>query len=203
MWYHNRPWASFWYDSVHKTTGFGDASGTSSTGYVPGSYRPLSPEQLQLLREAIPFYDLLRQHAYVGSGGDAMCRGFIHTPAAVPSLPRPRMAADRGDHDSSTAPSSGLTDPRNADILIWVGDRLLPRERAALSVFDSSVQGGDAIWEGIRIYGQRMFKLEEHLDRLYDSARALGYVDVPSREYVKGAIRRTLIGKETLEMTSH
>jgi hypothetical protein len=40
-----------------------------------------------------------------------------------------------------------LSDPRNADLLVWVGDRLLPREMAKVSVFDSAVQGGDAVWE--------------------------------------------------------
>jgi protein-lysine N-methyltransferase EEF2KMT len=92
-------------------------------------------------------------------------------------------------------PSEGLTDPRNADILIWVGDRLCPRERATLSVFDSSVQGGDAVWEGVRIYGNRLFKLEAHMDRLQDSARALAYEGVPSREFIRSAVRKTLIGR--------
>ena len=60
---------------------------------------------------------------------------------------------------------SRLADPRNADLLAWVGARLLPREAARVSVFDSAVQGGDAVWEGLRIYDGRVFMLEEHLDR--------------------------------------
>ena len=53
-----------------------------------------------------------------------------------------------------------LADPRNAEIQVWVGDRLWPRDEAKVSVFDSSVQGGDAIWEGLRVYDGRIFQLD-------------------------------------------
>ncbi len=85
-----------------------------------------------------------------------------------------------------------LPDPRNADLQIWVGGELLPRDRAKVSVFDSSVQGGDAVWEGLRVYDGRIFELDAHLDRLLDSARAMAFAAVPSREEVTGAIFRTL-----------
>lgn len=85
-----------------------------------------------------------------------------------------------------------LPDPRNADIQIWVGDRLWPRNEAKVSVFDSSVQGGDAVWEGIRVYSGRIFQLDAHLDRLFASAHALAFTDVPSRDEVKEAIFKTL-----------
>lgn len=87
---------------------------------------------------------------------------------------------------------SEFPDPRNADIQIWVGDRLWPRSEAKVSVFDSSVQGGDAVWEGIRVYGGRVFQLEAHLDRLQASAHALAFVDVPTREEIRDAIFQTL-----------
>ncbi|CAN6926824.1 unnamed protein product [Brassica oleracea] len=64
---------------------------------------------------------------------------------------------------------------------------------AKVSVFDSVVQGGDSVWEGLRIYKGKIFKLEEHLDRLFDSAKALAFENVPSREEIKEAIFRTLI----------
>lgn len=86
-----------------------------------------------------------------------------------------------------------LPDPRNADLLVWVGDRLLPRAEARVSVFDSSVQGGDAVWEGLRVYGGRVFALEEHLDRLFDSARAMAFADLPTRDGVKKALFATLL----------
>ena len=85
-----------------------------------------------------------------------------------------------------------LPDPRNANILVHVGGELLPRERAKVSVFDSSVQGGDAVWEGLRVYDGRIMRLTEHLDRLRASARAMAFEDIPADEAVRGAIFETL-----------
>ncbi|MEE8138787.1 MAG: branched-chain-amino-acid transaminase [Thermoanaerobaculia bacterium] len=85
-----------------------------------------------------------------------------------------------------------LPDPRNADILIHVGGRLLPRREARVSVFDSSVQGGDAVWEGLRVYRGRIFRLGAHLDRLFASAHALRFAALPSRAEVQAAIFETL-----------
>ena len=85
-----------------------------------------------------------------------------------------------------------LPDPRNASIQVHVGGRLVPRADAKVSVFDSSVQGGDAVWEGLRVYGGRVFKLEEHLDRLFASARAMAFERVPARDEVRRALFETL-----------
>ncbi len=60
-----------------------------------------------------------------------------------------------------------------ADFLIYINGQLLPRSEARVSVFDASFQSGDNVWEGIRVYGGRVFELKAHLDRLYDSAKAL------------------------------
>lgn len=87
---------------------------------------------------------------------------------------------------------SALPDPRNADIQVWVGDGLKPRAEAKVSVFDSSVQGGDAVWEGLRIYDGKIADLDRHLDRLFDSAHAMAFVGVPSREAIEQAIFATL-----------
>jgi len=83
-------------------------------------------------------------------------------------------------------------DPRNATIKVWIGQGLVSREDAKVSVFDSSVQGGDAVWEGMRVYKHGVYCLDRHLDRLEDSARAMAFADIPSREFIKGAIRATL-----------
>lgn len=83
-------------------------------------------------------------------------------------------------------------DPRNEHILVYVNGELLPREAAKVSVFDSVVQGGDAVWEGLRLYNGRIFSLEQHLNRLHDSAHALAFEKVPSKEHIKGALRQTL-----------
>jgi branched-chain amino acid aminotransferase group I len=87
---------------------------------------------------------------------------------------------------------SDLPDPRNADIRVWVGERLFPRAEAAVSVFDSSVQGGDAVWEGLRVYDGGVFRLAAHLDRLFASARELAFAGVPSRRAITAALGATL-----------
>lgn len=83
-------------------------------------------------------------------------------------------------------------DPKNADLQVWVGDQLYHRNEAKVSVFDSSVQGGDAIWEGLRVYEEGIIHLDRHLDRLQESAKALQFAHVPTREFIKDAIRKTL-----------
>ncbi len=85
-----------------------------------------------------------------------------------------------------------LPDPRNESILIHVGGELLPREEAKVSVFDSAVQGGDAVWEGLRIYDSKIFQLDAHLDRMFDSAKAMAFAELPSRDEIKRAIFDTL-----------
>ena len=88
--------------------------------------------------------------------------------------------------------SAPAVDPRNANIFVHVGGKLVPRAEAKVSVFDSSVQGGDACWEGLRVYGGRVFALDAHLDRMFASAKALAFESVPAREAIKSAIFATL-----------
>jgi len=83
-------------------------------------------------------------------------------------------------------------DERNRGILINIDGKLLPRDEAGISPFDSAVQGGDAVWEGLRLYGGRIFKLREHLARLRGSALALAFREIPDDETIVGEIRRTL-----------
>ena len=63
-------------------------------------------------------------------------------------------------------------DPRNKKIKVWIDGTLYKREDAKISVFDSLSQGGDAVWEGLRIYDGRIFCLNEHLNRLMESAKS-------------------------------
>jgi branched-chain amino acid aminotransferase len=72
-------------------------------------------------------------------------------------------------------------DERNRNLLINVKGDLLHRDQAGISPFDSAVQGGDAVWEGLRLYNGRIFKLHEHLDRLERSACALSFEEIPPR----------------------
>ena len=85
-----------------------------------------------------------------------------------------------------------LPDPRNNDIMVFVGDQLVPRAEARVSVFDSVVQGGDAVWEGLRVYNGRIAALDDHLQRLQNSAKTLAFESVPSNDVVREAIFRTL-----------
>ncbi|KAG1331743.1 branched-chain-amino-acid aminotransferase-like protein 2 [Cocos nucifera] len=137
-----------------------------STGFAkPCMHSSPFPSALyDLLEQSLPFYNMLRQKSRrTGS-------------SLQPSLPPPSLPV-----------------PANEKLLAWVGDELLPRESAKVSVFDSVVQGGDAVWEGLRIYNGKVFKLDEHLDRLFDSAKALAFSNIPSHEVIKEAIFKTLI----------
>lgn len=64
-------------------------------------------------------------------------------------------------------------DPRNEDILININGDLFKRDEAKISVFDSGYILGDGVWEGIRLHNGKLFHLDQHLNRLYEGARAL------------------------------
>jgi branched-chain amino acid aminotransferase len=83
-------------------------------------------------------------------------------------------------------------DERNRDILVNINGRLVHRDEAAISPFDSVVQGGDAVWEGLRLYRGRIFRLEQHLDRLRHSAQALAFARIPTHDEIVAEIRKTL-----------
>jgi branched-chain amino acid aminotransferase len=83
-------------------------------------------------------------------------------------------------------------DERNRDLIVNINGRLVHRDEARVSPFDSSVQGGDAVWEGLRLYDGRIFRLMEHLERLRGSALALAFAEIPPAEKIVEEIRRTL-----------
>ncbi len=82
--------------------------------------------------------------------------------------------------------------PKNENIQVWVGDQLYHRNEAKVSVFDSSVQGGDTVWEGVRVYKEGLLHLDRHIDRMFESAKALAFDHVPTRDFIKNAIKQTL-----------
>jgi len=73
-------------------------------------------------------------------------------------------------------------DERNRNLFVNINGKLMHRDKAGISPFDSAVQGGDAVWEGLRLYNGRICKLHEHLDRLDRSARARSFAEIPPRE---------------------
>src|SRR6202171_6512285 len=81
---------------------------------------------------------------------------------------------------------------KNRDLIVNINGRLVHRDKASVSPFDSALQGGDAVWEGLRLYNGRIFKLNEHLDRLHRSATALSFLEIPPREKIIDEIKRTL-----------
>src|SRR5436853_868625 len=83
-------------------------------------------------------------------------------------------------------------DERNRDLIVNINGQLVHRDKAGISPFDSAVQGGDAVWEGLRLYDGRIFKLHEHLERLHTSATALSFPEIPPREKIIEEIKRTL-----------
>ena len=82
--------------------------------------------------------------------------------------------------------------PKNNDIYVYINNKMLHRDKAKVSVFDSVVQGGDAVWEGIRVYDGKIFCLDEHVLRLQESAKSLSFEDIPNTSLIKKAIFKTL-----------
>ncbi len=86
--------------------------------------------------------------------------------------------------------------PKNKDLIVNINGELVHRDRAGVSPFDSAVQNGDGVWEGLRLYDRRIFKLSEHLVRLYQSARMLQYEGLPDRQKLVDEIKRTLAAND-------
>lgn len=82
--------------------------------------------------------------------------------------------------------------PKNKDLQVYIDGRLVHRDDANVSVFDSVVQGGDAVWEGLRVYDGHILSLDQHLERLQNSAHALAFKEVPDNDTIKEAIFQTL-----------
>ena len=83
-------------------------------------------------------------------------------------------------------------DERNRDLIVNINGELVHRDQARISPFDSVVQGGDGVWEGLRLYDGKVFALTQHLDRLRHSALALGFTQIPTHQSLTEELRRTL-----------
>ena len=82
--------------------------------------------------------------------------------------------------------------PEPTDKQVWMDGRLVPADEAKVSVFDHGLLYGDGVFEGIRCYNRRVFKLQSHLARLYESAKAIR-LDIPySSQQLTDAIRETV-----------
>lgn len=88
-------------------------------------------------------------------------------------------------------PHAHVRDDRNAAVLVYVNGELLPRDRALISVFDSGFLMGDGVWEGLRLYNGRVPYLDQHLDRLFEGAKAIDIELGSTREELEEAVYRT------------
>jgi len=75
---------------------------------------------------------------------------------------------------------------------VYIDGRLFPQEEAKVSVFDHGLLYGDGVFEGIRSYSGRVFKLQEHIDRLYESAKAIALQIPINQEEMQEALYNTL-----------
>ena len=82
-------------------------------------------------------------------------------------------------------------DARNDAILIWIDGRLLPKAQAMVSVYDSGFLLGDGVWEGLRLYDDRWAFAADHLDRLFEAAKAIDLDIGMTREGLMAALRET------------
>src|SRR3989442_1416068 len=84
------------------------------------------------------------------------------------------------------------------ELLIYVNGKFLPQSEAKVSVFDHGLLYGDGVFEGIRAYNGRIFKLERHLDRLFQSAKAIDLKLPHSKEEFTRIILETCRRNDTL-----
>ena len=92
-----------------------------------------------------------------------------------------------------------VDDPRNQTIKIYVNGELKPRAQAMVSVFDSGFVLGDGVWEGLRVHAGRIAFLDQHLDRLYEGAKAIDMDIGLSRDELTLALYRTLAANDMHE----
>ena len=89
-----------------------------------------------------------------------------------------------------------IQDPRNDNVLIYINGEMLPRPEARVSVFDSGFLLGDGVWEGIRLHNGQLVFCEEHIDRLYTGAAAIGMDIGMSKNDLVAKIHDTLAANE-------
>lgn len=90
-------------------------------------------------------------------------------------------------------------DPRNEHILIYVDGKLVPKQEAVVSVYDSGFMLGDGVWEGLRVHGGVFAFLEEHLDRLFEGAKAIDLDIGMNRETLTQALYETVRANDMTE----
>jgi branched-chain amino acid aminotransferase len=98
---------------------------------------------------------------------------------------------------TATEPGAARNPARTGQTTIWLDGEWHTRETAKVSVFDHGLLYGDGVFEGIRVYGGKIFRLEEHLDRLYDSAQAI-WLSIPMSKAEMTAITEEAVHRSGL-----
>ncbi|KAG2488877.1 hypothetical protein HYH03_012672 [Edaphochlamys debaryana] len=180
-------WADWWYKNTHKGTGFDVA--------VRDAREPLPPHLRPLLSECYPLYEVLSRMALRPLADTSRPEGAVPRPLP-PAGTGPEAGTGTGTEGAAAEQASAgqgheqkkkgktgthvyVDDPRNADVAIGIRDGvtgrfdLVWRPHARVSVLDSGYMLGDGVWEGIRLYNGSLLLIEEHLDRLYEGAKAI------------------------------
>lgn len=95
------------------------------------------------------------------------------------------------DASPSATTHDAADDPRNADLKIYVDGDLVHRDQAKVSVYDAGFMLGDGVWEGLRLYNGRWAFLDQHLDRLFEAAKAIDLDIGMTREQLAAALDAT------------
>jgi branched-chain amino acid aminotransferase len=115
-------------------------------------------------------------------------------PPGPPLAAAPQPPSLSGQEAQMTDPISthqAEEDARNEAILIYLNGQILPKAQALVSVYDSGFMLGDGVWEGLRLYNGTWAFLDEHIDRLFEAAKAIDLDIGMSREGVKSALIET------------
>ena len=101
------------------------------------------------------------------------------------------MTSNSMDEAQKATTHDADEDARNQDILIYINGQLVPRHQATVSVYDSGFMLGDGMWEGMRLYNGQWAFFDEHMDRLYDSCKAVSLDIGMDRQAMADALEMT------------
>jgi branched-chain amino acid aminotransferase len=194
-------WAEYWYQGVWKSTEFsstvntvkdggnvhhhsGDSSIITSTTILPDHLKPL-------LEECRPLYEILRKKALRPASSIITTTNSTTTATGHHAIPMKRRKNKGGTHVY-------IPDDRNKDALVGIRDgislqfNLIWRPEAKVSVLDSGFMLGDGVWEGIRLHKGTFLYLKDHLDRLYEGAKAIDMEIDVSKAQLKDMLYATV-----------
>jgi len=100
---------------------------------------------------------------------------------------------------SSAATHASEEDERNDSVKIYINGEFFPRNEAKISVFDSGFMLGDGVWEGLRFHKGKMVFVEEHINRLFEGAKAIDLDIGMTKKEVEAALYRTTVENDMFD----